>query len=116
MKDNLPDFAHAFVDDVMLGPRRELTLIVRPLIWTGSKGSYGEPVRVRFGGIFDFEEVQTFFADAPHKGSELAWLRYAETTASKPGHLFFDLVFERIEARIGIACGSLTIDGQIVTP
>ena len=68
MKDNLPDFAHAFVDDVMLGPRRELTLIVRPLIWTGSKGSYGEPVRVRFGGIFDFEEVQTFLPTPRTRG------------------------------------------------
>lgn len=109
------DFSHAAVNDVLLGPRRELTLVLRPLTWTGDKGSYGAPVRVRFGGIVNFDAVQTFFADAPQERSDLAYLRFDETTPSKPGHLFFDLAFERVDAQIGIACGSLTIDGKMVT-
>jgi hypothetical protein len=80
------DFSDARIDAVVIGPRRELTLSITPLVWDGPNGRCGEPVRVR---------------------SELAWLRYAEGRRSKPGCLFFELVFERVDARLVIQCSSL---------
>jgi hypothetical protein len=59
------DFSHARINDVTVGPRREATLFIAPLVWEGPNGRYGEVVRVRFGGIRNFEEVSTFFAEAP---------------------------------------------------
>jgi hypothetical protein len=103
------DFSNAHIDAVVIGPRRELTLSMAPLVWDGPNGRCGEPVRVRFGGIENLAEVSAFFAAAPHERSELAWLRYAEGGRSKPGCLFFELVFERIDARLVIQCSSLQL-------
>jgi hypothetical protein len=101
------DFSHARIDAVVVGPRREVTLSIAPLVWDGPNGRHGEPVRVRFGGIENVAQVSAFFAAAPHERSELAWLRCAEGRRSKPGCLFFELVFERIDARLVIQCSSL---------
>jgi hypothetical protein len=107
------DFDHARIDDVIVGPRREITVAIAPLVWDGPNGHHSETVRVRFGGIKNFAEVAAFFAAAPHKQSELAWLRYADGRRSKPGCLFFQLVFERIEARLVIQCSSLQVGSPI---
>ena len=89
-----------------------MILSVSPLRWNGQKGEYAKAITVRFGGIKNFEEISAFFAVAPHASSELAWLRYAEGRHSKPGHLSFDLMFERIDARLVVQCSSL----QVGTP
>jgi hypothetical protein len=110
---NLPsltyDFSHADITDVTVGPRREFTLTVNVLVFEGFKGRHIEGVRVRFGGVANFEEVSAFWKAGPHRRSELAWLRYAEGRRSKPGALFFELVFERTEARLVVQCSSLQI-------
>jgi hypothetical protein len=103
------DFSHAHIRSVSVGPRREVTLAVSPLVWEGHNGRLTDPVPVRFGGVENFAEVSAFFAAGPHERSELAWLRYAVGRRSKPGCLFFELVFERIDARLVIRCSSLQV-------
>ena len=105
------DFDHARIESVALGPRREITLAMSVPVWDGPNGRLIEGIRVRFGGIENFAEVPAFFASAPHEQSELAWLRYAAEKKSKPGCLFFDLVFERIDARLLVQCSSLQVSG-----
>lgn len=106
------DFSHASINGVTVGPRREVTLTISPLVWMGHNGRYATAVPVRFGGIENFAEVSAFFAGSPHERSELACLRYDERRRSKPGCLFFELVFERIDARLVIQCSSLQVGGS----
>ena len=103
------NFSHGWLDTVVVGLRREVTLSIAPLVWDGPNGRYAATVRVRFGGIENFAEVSAFFAGLPHATSELAWLRYAEGRRSKPGCLYFELVFERIDARLMLRCSSLQV-------
>ena len=77
----LPDFSHANVISVTLGPRRAVTLKLSPLLWVGDQGHYGPPFTVRLGGIVNFDEVSELFAANHHKRSELAWLRYARAAS-----------------------------------
>lgn len=103
------DFRHAHIRGVSVGPRREVTLAVSALVWVGHNGRLADPVPVRFGGIENFAEVSAFFAADPHERSELAWLQYADGRRSKPGCLFFELVFERTDARLIVQCRSLQV-------
>ena len=52
---NLPslvhNFDHAHIEQVIVGPRHEVTFIVTPLLWDGHNGVYATPVSVRLGGI-----------------------------------------------------------------
>ncbi len=107
----LPDhfFNHALFEGVSFGPRRELTLGLKPLIWAGHQGHHDPAVMVRFGGIVNFEEVKALFDANPHKRSELGWLDYDKHHASKPGDLYLHLEFERVTARVVVHCSSLTI-------
>ncbi|AWM35626.1 hypothetical protein GobsT_66930 [Gemmata obscuriglobus] len=103
------DFSHARVEAVAVGPRREVTLSVSPLVWDGGAGRYAAPVPVRFGEIENVSEVSAFFAGAPHARSELAWLRYADHPRSRPGGLFLELAFERVDVRIVVRCSRLMV-------
>ncbi|RPJ87505.1 MAG: hypothetical protein EHM18_00815 [Acidobacteria bacterium] len=103
------DFRHARVEDVTIGPKREVSLAVTPLIWEGHNARDAEMVTVRFGAILNFAEVSAFLKTGPHLHSELAWLRYADGTVSKPGSLYIELGFERIDARMVIQCSSLRV-------
>ncbi len=108
------DFNHAPIEQVAVGPRREvtLTLAVIPETRPGNRPPPVKFVRVRFGGIENFAAVAAFFADDLHEKSELAWLWYAAGRRSKPGCLFFELVFERIDARMVVQCSSLQVNGS----
>jgi hypothetical protein len=79
-------------------------LTVHALSVVDGVGQSSPVIKVRFGGIVNFDAVKVFFAASPHLWSELAWLRYDEGTNSKPGHLFFDLTFERIDAQLTYHC------------
>jgi hypothetical protein len=105
------DFGHARIESVMLGPRRELNLIVTPLVWKGHTGQYSQGVGVRFGGVANLDEVRAFFSDAPQERSELAKVGYAADRRSKPGRLFFELVFERIDGRLIVECSNIQVSG-----
>jgi hypothetical protein len=115
---NLPpliyDFSHAMIDGVHLGPRRELTLDLAPLMWEGPHGRPLEGVHIRFGAIENFDEVTEAFATAPHERSELAWLRYAD--GARPGRLLVELMFERIDLRLVIRCRNLQVSGPPLPP
>ena len=108
------DFSHASIEHVAVGPRRDVTLTLSVHVDYRPCNPVPEPhpVRVRFGGVENFAEVSAFFAAGPHERSELAWLRYAGGQESKPGDLFFELVFERIDARLVIRCSSLEVGGK----
>jgi hypothetical protein len=106
------DFNHARIDGVEVGPRREITLLIAPLLWAGSVGRNLEGVRVRFGGIENFDEAKSFFSSGPHERSELARLEYAPGRRSKPGCLFVDVEFEREESRVVIQCSSVQVSGS----
>ena len=103
------DFNHATFEGVVLGPRRELTLKLNPLVWVGHRGHHASAVTVRFGGIVNFAEVEALFALNYQEQSELGWLRYDAMQASKPSDLYLRLEFERVEAHIVIHCRSLTV-------
>lgn len=108
------DFRHAVIKGAASGPRREVTLVIAPLAWRGQNGSHEEDVRVRFGGVENFDEVAAFFGDPDHRGwFELADLRYATAEPSKPGRLRFDLIAEREDVCLVIRCGSLQVDEPI---
>lgn len=102
------DFNHARFEGVALGPRRELTLKLSPLVWVGSQGHHAPAMIVRFGGIVNFEEVKAFFSAGHHERSELGWLGHNKQQISKPGDLYLHLEMERVDARTVIHCHSLT--------
>ena len=102
-------YNHADMDGFSVGPRREITLDIRLLSWNGSVGEYGPPVQVRFGAVTNLDAVADFFGAGHHQRSELAFIRYSRTLRSKPGHLFIDVAFERIDAQICIACGNVSV-------
>ena len=103
------DFNHAIFENVVLGPRCELTLKLNPLVWIGHRGYHAPAVTVHFGGIVNFAEVEALFALNYQEQSELGWLRYDTKQNSKPDDLYLRLEFERVEAHIVIHCHSLTM-------
>ena len=103
------DFDHAIIQDIVVGPRREATLTISPLVWQNQRGYYIAGVEISFGGIVNFEEVSAFFAMSYHNHTDLAWLRYDKGQQSKPDNLFFELVYERIEAQIIIHCRNMSL-------
>ena len=57
----LPGRHGDLLESVVFGPRREMTLSIKPLMWAGNRGYYGLTITVRFGGIVNFDEVQETF-------------------------------------------------------
>jgi len=104
------DFSDALIQGVTFGPRQEMTLRILTGRWIGQTGYYNVPIALRFGGIKNLDVLREFFASSPHLQSELAHLSYDKDHKSKPGHLFVDLTFERIDARTIIECSSIKID------
>ena len=104
----LPDFSHAVLENVTVGPRRAVTLTLTPLLWVGTAGLRDQTVTVRLGGVANLEVAATFFA-VQHVPAELAKLRYAAWHTSRPGDLFIELIFERVEAQLMLQCHSITM-------
>ena len=98
----LDNFCHAGIEEAIFGPRRELLLILRPLIWVGNQASYSSYMNLRFGGIHNAEEVKSAFTPQNVKRSELAYIRYDNEHLSKPGDLYIEAVFERISVSVTI--------------
>ncbi len=103
------NFNHASIEGVVVGPRREVTLMVSPLVWKGQQGFHIPAVPVRFGGIVNFEQVSAFFAISSHNHTDLAWIRYDRSQHSKPESLFIELVYERLDAQVVIHCRSVSV-------
>ena len=99
------------LESVAFGPRREMTVKIKPLRWAGNRGYYGPAVAVRFGGIVNYKEVQEAFKPRYCQESELNAIEYESEQYSKPGDLHLLLSFERIDVVIPIHCSSLTVKG-----
>lgn len=96
------DFRHAQLDRVELGPRREATFFLRPLVWNGPNGKLGDELGIRLGGIENFEEVQSFVTQLSTHPTELARFDYGKLT--KPHSIQIELLLERTDAVIFIKC------------
>ena len=105
----LPGRHGDLLESVVFGPRREMTLSIKPLMWAGNKGYYGLAIIVRFGGIVNFDEVQETFEPRYCKESELNRIEYDQKQFSKPGDLHLLLSFERIDVVVAIYCQSITV-------
>src|SRR5262245_44964646 len=90
----LPDFSGAVIDEAIVGPRHEVTLTVElwPLVDGRRANSFrrgdGPEIRIRLGGISNFEQVERFFSrweDNPNSAQSLHYLRYAVGKPSRPG-------------------------------
>ncbi len=105
----LPDLHHANLQEVIVGPRREVTLKVQRLVWENGSGRYAPAVAVRFGGIYNFDEVKAFFAAPHYRRSELDGISYDTRRHSKPEHLYLELTYERVAAQIIIECDNISV-------
>ena len=104
------NFRDAVVGEVLVGPRCEVTLIVRPLVWHGSRGELDAPVAVRFGGIQDFQLKAEKFRAIPSLQSEIGFLGLdqASTTQRAQFHAF-RYEAERADYEFGFCCSNVTI-------
>lgn len=110
-------FADASIEDVRFGPRRECTLILRPLVWHGQQGYHAERcVSVRFGGINNLDAVKAFFVGEPWQQSELGSLEYASAPPSKIGRMYVHVAFERTDGQMIIECTSISIANEDQSP
>lgn len=107
------EFYNAAVKEVSFGPRQEMRLAVRRLYWEGSHGRYDDQLTyIHFGGVNNLEALRKFFDRKPHQQSELYTIDYSKTIPSKPGHLFIEIKFERIDDKITIECRNLSISSD----
>ncbi|MEO1075680.1 MAG: hypothetical protein AAFX41_06905 [Bacteroidota bacterium] len=115
---NLPDLKHDYSNAVVLdaswGPRREVTLTLglwplngqgRPLV--SYRLGESDPVRIRFGGIANYDEAEAFFREELHEGNGLHYLRHAE--GSKPTALRIEFQWDRNDAKLTICCQNVTV-------
>lgn len=105
----LPGRHGDYLENVAFGPRREMTVRIKPLLWAGNRGYYGPALAVRFGGIINFSEVQETFKPRYCKESELNAIEYDQEQFSKLGDLHLLLSFERIDVVVVIHCSSVTV-------
>ncbi len=114
----LPNLQYRFHDslicEVAIGPRREVTL--RAILDEVFNPDHAD-VRVRFGGIADFGECETFFRQlqegiATKEG--IAWrieyLHYDTKKHSKPGNLVFYLEVDHMKKGLRVHCSSYRCD------
>ena len=105
----LPNCDHAHIQSISIGPRHEVTLTIQLLCWSGNHGVYSSPIRLRFGGMGNFEQAETFFSLSHHQYSELAYIRYDKQQQSKYNQLFLRLEYERVEAHFTFQCRNVSI-------
>ena len=104
----LPNFNDATIEQVTLGLRRELTLTTKLL--PRVNGAMRSPAIVlRFGGIVNIDEVRAFFTVPHYERSEIGSIHYSPQPPSKPGHLYIEFLYERIDDCTTIECGSLSV-------
>ena len=97
------------LESIEFGPRREMTVKIKPLLWAGNQGFYGPAYFVRFGGIVNYEEVLESFKPRYCQESELNAIEYDQGHFSKQGDLHLLFSFERIDTVVVIHCFSLTV-------
>lgn len=104
----LGDLNHAVLDAATFGPRREVTLVVRPLIWSGQKAALGETQYLRLGGIVDIDAAKAGVAGlSPPVELARVWSERAER-----GRLRVHFMAERSDMRIVIECRRVSLEGD----
>ena len=105
LEDNLHD---GCLYQVQFGPRQEATLEIY---------TYGFLVHVRFGGIFNYAEVEKFFNSIQRPPfpnaclDQILLLSYDQTVLSKPLNLNFIMQME-YSGSIKIHCKNITLSRQ----
>jgi len=99
-----PEYYGAQIRDAKTGPRRELTLRIET--WPKGKVSFGggEMVTLRFGAIFNYEEVQGYFTKGQFES--LHYLR--EQGESSPRRHIIEMEFDRTGDRVRIIAGKVS--------
>jgi hypothetical protein len=110
-------FHEAEIESVLVGPRREVVLTVRALVYGGHEGRYGvipqELVEIRFGKIENFSVVAKQFRAIPESHSEIDYLDLDPDAAdSKGGPWSFKFIavkpgFEPYQFKF--RCGNVTL-------
>ena len=105
------NFRDAQVLEVLAGPRREVTLIVRPLVWCGSRGALDAAIAIRFGGISDFQHIVAQFREIPGLQSEIGFLglNSAPKSSNANGYAFL-FQAERRDFEFCFRCSNVTIE------
>jgi hypothetical protein len=88
----------------------DLVLSVRPLVWQGGRGRYGDAMRVRFRGVTRPGHVIATLTTAPVEFGELGGLFYGPQHCSTATDLRLLLVAERYDRSVGIRCQRVTLD------
>jgi hypothetical protein len=101
------DFTHAQIQNVSVGPRREVSMSIEILEWNGQFAKRGDLLSFRCGGINNFGEVDAFFKQHPQM--EIAYLDYARHQPSKRGKLLIELILERTGEKLIIQCSSVVV-------
>ena len=105
------NFNHAFLNEVLVGPRREVTLIVSPLVWHGSQGKYEAAIAIRFGGVQDFRDVAIQFQKLSSLESEIGFLGPdPDSMGGKVGVHHFKFVSERRDFEFTFRCSNVRIE------
>ena len=118
---NLPEIPYEFygahVTDISIGPRRELQLSLE--LWPQANGQLyeffhrgdGINITVRFGGLYNFEEVKVFWEKWQSSMVQpgLHYLRYSQIQNSKPGSLFIEAEFDSTGDYVMFHCQHFTV-------
>jgi hypothetical protein len=99
-----PDYSGVKIRGAKTGPRRELTLRIE--IWPKRKATFGggNLLSLRFGAIFNYEEVRRFFMRVPLDA--LDYLR--ELSESNPRRHVIEMELDRTGERIRIISGKVS--------
>ena len=100
------EFYGAVIRDAKLGPRRELQLSLET--WREGQHTFGGGVivSIRFGAIYNYEEVKEFFAHVPADG--LHYLR--ELSESKPDRRIIEIQFDSSDASVRIIARNVSME------
>jgi hypothetical protein len=107
------NFHDALIEDVVIGPRHEVTVILCPVVWHGNTGMHEGSVNVRFGKIQHFASVVKHFKALPGLRSEVGYLGIdLASKKGKGGNCQFKFVAERRNFEFTFCCGSVMIEQQ----
>ena len=101
------NFNHAIIEKYETGPRQELTLYLRPLLWKGSSGFHStELTKLRFGGISDLADAKQFLDT--FYNLEIAFIRF--NPDSKKMQLIIEIAAERTDESVQFQCRNISIE------
>jgi hypothetical protein len=110
LSEQFNNFNDAGIEEIIIGPRQAVTLLITPIIWIGIYGKYLETYPVRFSVISDFNKVSDLFNKIPYDFSEIGYLgpdKNIKTQKEGAYHLRFSC--ERQHYEFTFKCGKISI-------